>query len=114
MKKRIILFSCFILSLSLIACENTTKTLENSTVVPKLTKENVSNHIKEITLKYNDISDFSSENYTEKELEVERLDYGTSVSEEFLQQQRMGTAILQETADYFGITLEELLLFMSE
>ena len=115
MKKRIaILFSCFILALPSTACKNDNKADENSNVTPKLTKENVSDHIKEITLKYNDSSDFKSENYSQEELESEKSDYGTPVSEEFLQQQRMGIAILQETAGYFGITLEELLLFMSE
>lgn len=78
----------------------------------EFTRKEVSDYIRETTLNYDDITVFASSNYSEEELSKEKMIYGDFVDEQFLRQERMGIAILQETADHFGLTLEELLQYM--
>lgn len=80
----------------------------------EFTRKEVSDYIRETTLKYDDITVFASSNYSEEELLKEKEIYGDFVDEQFLRHERMGITILQDTADHFGISLEELLQYMSE
>ena len=80
----------------------------------EFTRKEVSDYIRETTLKYDDITVFASSNYSEEELLKEKKIYGDFVDEQFLRHERMGITILQDTADHFGISLEELLQYMSE
>lgn len=107
MKKLKLLCMAFVMATGIFGC-----TPSEDKAEIELSREAVSDYIREITLKYDDTTAFDSSNYTEQELEKEKEVYGDFVDEQFLRHERMGIAILQETADHFGITLEELLQFM--